>query len=115
MYFISFLCLYLLIGMIFGFNHVSTIKKLVIEAGDKEKALREMVAMYEYSPQGAEYYAQLQELYVVKAELLAEYKLLKANEFSYELQLFLMGAILWPYYMIFISQTKKYEKREWRR
>lgn len=56
---------------------------------------------------GAEYYAQLQELYVEKGELLAEYKVFKANEDWYQLQTFLLGFVFCrTIYFLFIEKEK---------
>ncbi len=111
MWMISVICAYLLVGMIYGIQHMSSIYAMLREAGDKETFLREMVAMYELTPQGAEYYAQLQGLYVEKGELLAEYKIFKANEGKYQFLTFLFGFVLWPYYIFSISKRKKATKK----
>lgn len=115
MWVISLICTYSLFGLTYGLRHVGQILKTLNEAGEFEKFLREMVAMYELTPKGAEYYSQLQDLHVSKSEVLAEYKTMKQHETRYTLQVFFMGFILWPYYIFSINQKKIVMKREWRR
>ncbi|MDA1616480.1 hypothetical protein PDK03_07775 [Bacillus cereus group sp. TH204-1LC] len=112
MWIISIVSAYLLVGVIYGILHLSNIYTTIRQVGDKEAFLREMVSMYELTPQGAEYYAQLQELYVEKGELLAEYKVFKANEDWYQLQTFLLGFVFWPYYIFSIYRKRKNIRRE---
>ncbi|ARO21387.1 hypothetical protein B2J90_28635 (plasmid) [Bacillus tropicus] len=113
MWTVLLISLYVVVGIVYGFQHMISIYAMLREAGDKETFLREMVSMYELTPQGAEYYAQLQNLYVEKGELLAEYKLFKANEGKYQFLTFLFGFVLWPYYIFSISKRKRtIKKRE---
>ncbi|MES9681707.1 hypothetical protein ABWK22_02080 [Gottfriedia acidiceleris] len=112
MWFISFVCAYLLIGLVHGFQHMANIYSVLTEVGKEEKYLREMVAMYELTPQGAKYYTELQELHMLKGDLLAEYRLLEENEDKYQFQTFLFGFILWPYYIFSIGRKRATMKRE---
>ena len=98
---------YLLIGLLFGVNHVIRIKKPILLAGRQEEALREMVSMHQYTPQGADYYTKLQEIHITKGEFLAEYKIWKASAFKYEFQAFSLAVLLWPYFITYISLNKK--------
>ncbi|HDR4736891.1 TPA: hypothetical protein QCR36_003942 [Bacillus cereus] len=111
MWIVLFVSFYVVTGIVYGFQHMISIYTMIRQAGDKEAFLREMVAMYELTPQGAEYYAQLQDLYVEKGELLAEYKIYKANEGKYQFLTFLFGFVLWPYYIFSISKRKRTTKK----
>lgn len=112
MWILSIVLAYVLVGLLHGIQHMANIYTLVTDTGRHEGILRELVSMYEFTPKGAEYYAELQDLHVRKAELLAEYKLLQANKTKYQLQTFLLGFALWPYYIFSISRKKTTMKRE---
>lgn len=112
MYIISLVALYLLAGMVVGLNHVVLLKNIIIPIGLEEKKLKEFVSMYQYSPKGAEYYAQLQELYINKVETLDEYYLYEKNQFQFELIHFSLSALFWPYYLFLILVSKN-KRKEW--
>lgn len=115
MLWLSLVSAYGLIGLLYGLIHMSNIYSKVVQAGNHEQFLREMVSMYELTPQGAEYYAQLQDLYFRKGDILEEYKHFKKGETKYQLQLFTLGFLLWPYYVFSINQVNRHKKKEWGR
>lgn len=104
---IDIISIYIIIGLIYGIQHMSDIYSAITRVGEREKFLREMVILYDVTPKGADYYTQLQELYIGQGDHLAEYKSMTEHKMLYQFQTFLLGSTLWPFYMISIFKIKQ--------
>ncbi|UOE58199.1 hypothetical protein [Cytobacillus oceanisediminis] len=110
MWIFSVISSYLFIGLFYGMNHTTHIINTLKLAGEQEELLRKMISAYTYTPQGAEYFMELQELHIQKAEALEEYTAYKKNEHRYMVLVFVLGFLLWPYYLLNIGKKNFTEK-----
>ena len=104
MLFISVICFYLLIGLIYGVRHADLVVTRLTQVGVMEDQLKSMVKMYKYSPKGAEYYMELQELHIKEKETLEEYKLYEKDRGSYVGKTFTLALLFWPYYLVAVKK-----------
>lgn len=90
---------YLLIGLFYGWYHLKSVMITIHETYWEDFRLREMVSMHNFTPIGADYYAQLQDLHITKGWILEEWNLFKKDKTKYKIQTYLLGCFNWVYYV----------------
>lgn len=103
---VSIVITYCIVGISMGVRHTLKLLSFIKGVKERETFLREMVKMYEFTPAGAEHYAELQRLYVSNKEALEEYEVYNKNKASFVLVHVSLCSILWPYYMKEIHKQK---------
>lgn len=107
MYFFLLISLYCILSFVISIRHTLSVLRIMNQAKKEESYLRDMVAMYEYTPTGAQYYLYLQNLYIKKKEAFDEYNIYIKNKFKFCAQHIILYALFWPYYFIHFFQQKK--------
>lgn len=107
--FISFVIFiaYLCIGVIYSTIHMRLTNQAIRDVDKKATKLKRLVRRYELTPKGAEYYAELQDLYVTHDTFLREAELLKKKPYRYTLTKLFRGQIFWPLYVYIARKRKK--------
>lgn len=97
--------LYVYATAFYGLYHASVISKKLQVLALRERALRERVSIHELTPVGAEYFNELQELYLTHAEALHDLKHYQKKPIRYLFPHFVFAMIFWPY---FVFSTRRH-------
>lgn len=98
---------YVSFGLIYSFIHTRDMLSKIKIVKDEEKRLTTLVAMYELTPQGAEYYTELQNLHIYDKLFLDEAERFDKTPKRYIARVYLIGVFLWPVYLYMINANKK--------
>lgn len=106
MFFSIWVALYFIVGIVYGIKHMRFITHRILDCSERDRILKEKVAIYDMTPAGAAYYTELQELHITEAELLFEHKAYKKKPKRYKLTLFVFGMLFWVYYLTSLLAIK---------
>lgn len=97
---------YIIVGLIFAVRHVSFIVNRLKKTAFEKDKLEKMTAQYNLTPKGADYFTQLQNMYIEQDIYIEESEKLLDKPFRYKLKSFIPAFLAWPFFLYLLNAEK---------